>query len=115
MLRLLIPVWVLLLIVFSTPALAKETIQWLTWEQVPNFILKGKYKGQGLGDSFTQSLQDKLPQYNHVNIASNAHRYHKLIRKRMSVWLGLGLFPAAGNLEYIAELSLWPIDRGFIF
>lgn len=59
----------------------KETIRWLTWQQVPNFITKGEFKGQGLGDSFTQALQDKLPQYNHINVFSNAHRYRKLIRE----------------------------------
>ncbi len=73
----------LLFILLSTTAYAqeKETIQWLTWEQVPNFITQGKYQGQGLGDSFTKALQDKLPQYKHVNLVANAHRYFKLIRQ----------------------------------
>jgi uncharacterized protein (TIGR02285 family) len=57
----------------------KPTIRWLTWEQVPNFIISGPFKGQGLGDSFTQALQDKLPQYHHQNIVSNTRRYNRLI------------------------------------
>ena len=57
----------------------KETIRWLGWEQVPNFITHGKFKGQGLGDSFTAILQSKLPQYAHKNVISNARRYHQLI------------------------------------
>lgn len=59
----------------------QETIRWLTWEQVPNFIIQGKYKGQGIGDALTATLQQKLPQYIHKNIISNTRRYNKLIRK----------------------------------
>jgi len=60
----------------------KETIVWLTWEQVPNFIFEGKFKGQGIADLFTKTLQLKLPQYNHVNVISNTRRYQKLIREK---------------------------------
>jgi len=59
----------------------KETIVWLAWEQPPNFITQGKFKGQGIGDSFTQVLQNKLPQYHHENLIANARRYHRLIRQ----------------------------------
>jgi len=59
----------------------KETIRWLGWEQVPNFITQGRFKGQGVGDSFTEVLQSKLPQYNHKLIVSNAQRYKRLIRE----------------------------------
>ncbi len=59
----------------------KETIRWLAWEQVPNFITKGDYAGQGIGDSLTKTLQLKLPQYNHVNVVSNTRRYNRLIRE----------------------------------
>ena len=57
----------------------KETIVWLTWKQVPNFIFSGKYKGQGTADLFTKTLQLNLPQYNHVNVISNTRRYQSLI------------------------------------
>jgi len=68
---------------FSAAAFAQEkpTIRWLTWEQTPNFLTKGPFVGQGLGDSFNKGLQDKLPQYNHENIISNARRYNLLIRE----------------------------------
>lgn len=59
----------------------KETIRWLMWKQVPNFIVEGKFKGQGIADTFTKTLQDKLPQYNHVNVMSNTRRYQRLIRE----------------------------------
>jgi len=59
----------------------KPIIRWLTWQQVPNFITKGPFKGQGIGDALTQAIQDKLPQYHHINIISNANRYHTLIRQ----------------------------------
>ncbi len=59
----------------------KETIRWLGWEQVPNFITQGQFKGQGLGDSFTKVLQRNLPQYNHKLVVSNAQRYNRLIRE----------------------------------
>lgn len=59
----------------------KPTIRWLAWKQAPNFILEGKFKGQGVADSFTLSLQQALPQYNHVNVASNTRRYQTLIRE----------------------------------
>jgi len=59
----------------------KETIRWLVWDQVPNFILNGEYKGQGAGDTFTAMLQSHLPQYHHENVLSNTRRYHALIRQ----------------------------------
>lgn len=71
----------LILLAGSAFSQEKETIYWLEWEQVPNFITQGDYKGQGLGDSFTNSLQRMLPQYNHKMILSNARRYHRLIRE----------------------------------
>jgi uncharacterized protein (TIGR02285 family) len=59
----------------------KPTISWLTWEQPPNFITKGPFLGKGIGDSFTQALQDRLPQYRHRTVVANARRYHSLIRE----------------------------------
>ncbi len=69
------------LLIFHKPLDAKETVSWLTWEQVPHFIFEGKYKGQGISDTFTMKLQKNLPQYNHQNIKSNTRRYWKLIKK----------------------------------
>ncbi len=69
------------LVIFQTPVYAKETITWLTWEQIPNFIFEGEFKGQGIADTFTAELQKNLPQYNHQNLKSNTRRYWKLIRK----------------------------------
>jgi len=73
----------LILILFTSSAFAqeKETIRWLGWEQVPNFIAHGDYKGQGIGDSLTNILQLKLPQYNHEMVISNTRRYKILIRE----------------------------------
>jgi len=73
----------LVLVFFSVSVFAQEkpTIRWLTWEQSPNFLTKGPFVGQGLGDSFNKGLQDKLPQYKHENIISNARRYNLLIRE----------------------------------
>ena len=59
----------------------KETIRWLGWEQVPNFIPYGEYHGQGLGDSFTNRLQQMLPQYNHEMVIANTRRYNQLIHE----------------------------------
>ena len=59
----------------------KQTIHWLGWEQVPNFISQGDYQGQGIGDSFTTILQQKLPQYQHELLISNTRRYNRLIRE----------------------------------
>jgi uncharacterized protein (TIGR02285 family) len=73
----------ILFILASSEALAveKATIRWLAWEQPPNFITKGPFLGQGIGDSFTKSLQDRLPQYNHETVITNARRYNLLIRE----------------------------------
>jgi len=60
----------------------RQTIRWLVWEQVPNFISKGPFKEQGIGDSFTKALQDKLPQFDHINVVSNTRRYQSLIRQK---------------------------------
>jgi len=65
----------------TSNAQEKQTIRWLTWEQSPNYITKGAFAGQGLGDSFTKGLQLKLPQYHHENLVSNTRRYNRLIRE----------------------------------
>ena len=76
-----LPCLMLLLMAFSSDNFAqdKETIRWLGWVQSPNFITEGKFKGQGIGDSLTNTLQLALPQYHHVNVISNAQRYNSLI------------------------------------
>ncbi len=83
MLRLIISGLILGVFILRSPAFAqeKETIRWLAWQQVPNFISKGEYKGQGIGDSLTKLLQLKLPQYHHENVISNTRRYQRLIRE----------------------------------
>jgi len=59
----------------------KPTLRWLVWDQVPNYILRGPFAGQGAGGLLTKALQDQLPQYHHVNVESNAQRYLHLIRE----------------------------------
>lgn len=83
MLRFIISVLILFFCISQGNAFAKdkETIRWLAWEQVPNFITEGKFVGQGIGDSFTKTLQLKLPQFNHENVKSNTRRYNRLIRE----------------------------------
>ncbi len=63
-------------------AIEKPTIRWLTWQQAPNFIIEGKFKGQGIGGTLTKKLQDNLPQYNHINVLSNTRRYQSLIKEK---------------------------------
>ena len=46
----------------------KETVTWLKWDQAPNFIFKGKYKDQGVGDHMMKTLIKGLPQYKHTVI-----------------------------------------------
>lgn len=83
MIRSLITLLFILAISFHGNLLAAEkpTIRWLTWEQVPNFITVGEYKGQGIGDALTRKIQSLLPQYNHKNIISNTRRYNRLIKE----------------------------------
>ncbi len=65
-----------------THADEKPTIRWLRWEQAPNFIIEGKFKGQGVAGDLTKKLQDNLPQYNHINVLSNTRRYQSLIKEK---------------------------------
>jgi uncharacterized protein (TIGR02285 family) len=81
MLRFIVSSLIFILLAESPSAQEKETIRWLGWEQVPNFIPYGDYKGQGLGDSFTHALQQLLPQYNHEIVISNTRRYNRLIHE----------------------------------
>jgi len=59
----------------------RPTLRWLVWDQVPNYILSGPFAGQGVAGLLTKALQDQLPQYRHVNVASNAQRYRHLIQE----------------------------------
>ena len=81
MLRFMVSGLIIVLLTGSVFAQEKETIRWLGWERVPNFIPYGDYKGQGLGDSFTNALQRMLPQYNHEMVITNTRRYNHLIRE----------------------------------
>jgi len=83
MLRFVLRALVLGLVIFPSAIFAqeKQTIRWLGWEQVPNFITQGAFAGEGLGDSFTKALQLRLPNYNHENVISNTRRYNRLIRE----------------------------------
>lgn len=76
----------------------KETIRWLTWEQVPNYILDGKFQGQGIADTLTKTLQNKLPQYKHVNIVTNVRRYQRFIQEENSCAAWAWIMP--GSRDY---------------
>ncbi len=88
----------LVLFILHNPVDAKETITWLTWEQVPHYIFQGNFKGQGIADTITAELQKKLPQYNHQNLKSNARRYWKLIKKEKVCVAWAWIVP--GSTEY---------------
>ena len=87
----------------------KPLIRWLVWEQVPNFILEGPYKGQGLGDRFTQMLQDRLPQYRHENLVSNTRRYQLLIKEKNVCVAWAWIVPGSENFRHHSRpVSLAP-------
>ncbi len=90
-------------------AQAKQTIRWLGWEQVPNFIIKGEFKGQGIGDSFTSWLQQALPQYHHENVISNTRRYNLLIREENVCVAWAWIVPGSKEFrEHSRPVSLAP-------
>lgn len=64
-----------LLLTFSVQAFAKEEIRWLIWELNPEFIAKGKEKGQGYADKFLQTFIEKLPEYKHTIVWLNTRRW----------------------------------------
>ncbi len=87
----------------------KETIRWLIWDQVPNFIIDGEYKGQGAGDTFTAMLQSHLPQYHHENVLSNTRRYHALIRQENVCVAWAWIVPGSKNFRVHSKpVSLAP-------
>jgi len=65
---------------FSQSLAAKETIQWLWFEQAPYFIGKNPRAGTGIGDELTRYFQDNLPEYEHQNIRVNTIRYNSMIK-----------------------------------
>jgi len=99
------------LVLFSVSAFSqeKETIRWLGWEQVPNFITQGDYKGRGIGDSLTNTLQLKLPQYNHEMVISNTRRYNILIREENVCVAWAWIVPGSENFRiHSVPVSLAP-------
>ena len=73
--------FVLVIYVLPQYLVAKETIQWLWFEQAPYFIGKSPRVGKGVGDELTRYYQDNLPEYEHQNIRVNAIRYNSMIKK----------------------------------
>jgi uncharacterized protein (TIGR02285 family) len=101
----------LILVLFAGSAFSqeKETIRWLGWEQVPNFIIEGEYKDQGLGDSLTALLQQGLPQYNHELVISNTRRYNTLIREENVCVAWAWIVPGSENFRiHSRAVSLAP-------
>lgn len=83
MLRILLTGLIVVSLLLSGQASAqdKPVIRWMTWEQPPNFITKGPFQGEGIGDSFTLALQKRLPEYQHVPVVTNARRYLRLLKE----------------------------------
>lgn len=61
----IVSIFVVLLVVFCSPAIAKEKMIWLQQDAVPYFITSGKYKGQGLFELVQKIIQQKMPEYEH--------------------------------------------------
>ncbi len=64
----------LLLFLFLTALISKDTITWMVWDLPPNFILEGEQKGKGYQDLRLKMLQDRMPSYNHESILMNVNR-----------------------------------------
>jgi len=102
-------IWSLVFSPLSASAQGKKTIRWLGWEQVPNFISQGPFQGEGIGDSFTRLLQNKLTQYNHKLLISNARRYHRLIREEDVCVAWAWIVPGSRNFRtHSRPISLAP-------
>ncbi len=85
----------------------KDTVIWLKWEQIPNFIFHGKFKGQGLADTFMKTLQDGLPQYEHVEISANAARYYEVIQREKVCVAWAWIVPGSEDIRiYSKPISL---------
>jgi len=61
--------------------MAKETIQWLWFEQAPYFVGKNPRVGTGVVDELTRYFQEQLPDYEHQNVRVNTVRYDSMIKK----------------------------------
>ena len=78
------PIFLLTLAACLNPdtLVAKETIQWLWFEQAPYFVGKNPREGIGVGDELTRYFQDSLPEYEHQNIRVNTVRYNSMIKNK---------------------------------
>jgi uncharacterized protein (TIGR02285 family) len=65
----------------AAPGFAQETIQWLTIDFPPLFVVQGEFKGQGMADRSTALMQGLLPGNRHHNIKSNTKRALKALEK----------------------------------
>jgi len=63
------------------PGFAQDTIQWLTIDFPPLFVVQGAFKGQGMADRSTALMQGLLPGNRHHNIKSNTKRALKALEK----------------------------------
>ena len=63
------------------PSFAQETIQWLTIDFPPLFVMEGEFKGQGMADQSTALMQSLLPDNRHHNVKSNTKRALKELEK----------------------------------
>ena len=63
------------------PGFAQETIQWLTIDFPPLFVVGGEFKGQGMADRSTALMQGLLPGNRHHNVKSNTKRALKALEK----------------------------------
>jgi uncharacterized protein (TIGR02285 family) len=75
-------IWVLWVLCGDVaPGSAQETIQWLTIDFPPLFVVEGQFKGQGMSDQSTALMQRLLPEHRHHNVKSNTKRALKALEK----------------------------------
>ncbi len=104
------PLCTVLLLFFSISVCLSEerdTLVWLTWNQKPNYIFSGKFKGQGIAGSLMKAIQDSLPQYVHRVISTNAERYNELIKNEETCVAWAWKVPNSRNIRiYSKPISL---------
>jgi len=78
----------------------KTEILWLVWDQPPNYFATGKYKGKGIAGRLNKTLHDRMPEYLHIDITSNAKRYDQLIADTKRVSCSAWAWKIRGNNKF---------------
>ncbi len=87
------------MILFTPFGISKETITWIRTDFPPMWIIKGKFKKQGINDLTLKLLIKSMKGYKHKMSTGNTSRRNKTLKNSQSA-CGLGMLATSARKKF---------------